>query len=240
MPGGPSPALRRRAAAVLLRPVALLCIAVLTTGCGFGEPRTAPPSGIDGLVVPTPSPEPSDFVSGVDNPWFPLAPGSEWTYAAPDGGTVVTTVSGTTRAAGVEATVVDTVARDERGRVEGESTAWYAQDRDGNVWHLGDDGVWEAGQAGAEAGLVMPATPRVGDGFAQEKAPGIAEDERRVLSIDEQRTTSYDAFDALVQVEDSSPLHPGVTRETFFARGVGPVLVEGQDGDLALVELTSG
>lgn len=240
MPGGPSPALRRRVPAVRLLPVTLLSLALLATGCGFGEPRTAPPSGIDGLVVPTPSPEPTDFVSGVDNPWFPLAPGSGWTYRAQDGGTVEVTVSGTTRAAGVEATAVETVARSDRGRVEEESTAWYAQDRDGNVWHLGDRGVWEAGVSGAEAGLAMPATPRVGDGFATEQAPGVAEDARRVLSIDERRTTPYDAFDALVQVEDSSPLRPGVTSEAFYARGIGPVLLEGEDGDLALVDFTSG
>lgn len=240
---GPSPAPRRRVAAVLALPLEsalATALAVLLTACGAGAPQTAPPSGVDGLEIPTPSPDPADFVTGVDNPWFPLAPGSEWTYASSDGRSVVVTVSGTTPVAGVEATAVDTVERSPRGRVVAESTAWFAQDRGGNVWHLGDEGVWAAGEAGAQAGLAMPATPRVGDGFARELAPGVAEDESRVLSIDARRTTSYDAFEALVQVEDASPLEPGVTTEAFYARGIGLVLEEGTSSDLELVGFTSG
>lgn len=240
---GPSPAPRRRVAAVLALPLEsalATALAVLLTACGAGAPQTAPPSGVDGLEIPTPSPDPADFVTGVDNPWFPLAPGSEWTYASSDGRSVVVTVSGTTPVAGVEATAVDTVERSPRGRVVAESTAWFAQDRGGNVWHLGDEGVWAAGEAGAQAGLAMPATPRVGDGFARELAPGVAEDESRVVSIDARRTTSYDAFEALVQVEDTSPLEPGVTTEAFYARGIGLVLEEGTSSDLELVGFTSG
>ncbi len=245
MPDGPSRALRRGRVAALLPRVtrlapALLSVGLLAAGCGFGEPRTAPPSGVDGLVVPTPGPDPADFVGGVDNPWFPLAPGSRWTYEVPGAGTVVVSVSGTTLVAGVEATAVETVERGTGGRPGAGSTEWYAQDRDGNVWRLGEEGTWEAGESGAEAGLVMPATPRVGDGFVQEHAPGVAEDERRVLSIEAQRSTSYGVFDALVQVEDSSPLEPGVTSEAFYARGVGLVAREGQTGDLELVDFTTG
>lgn len=207
--------------------------------CGMGAPRSAPPSGVDGLVVPTPSIDPTDFVAVVDNPWLPLAVGSRWRYAASDGTSVEVTVTGTRRAAGVEATVVDTVERGPGGRVVERSSAWFAQDREGNVWHVGDEGVWEAGEAGAEAGLAMPATPRVGDGFVEEHAPGVAGDESRVLAVDARRTTSYDAFDGLVQVERSSPLEPGRTTEAFYARDVGLVLVEGTR-DLELVDLSRG
>lgn len=214
--------------------------ALVLASCGFGAPRGVPPSGVDGLEVPTPSPDPADFVRGVDNPWFPLAPGSEWTYESSGGGTVVATVPGTAVVAGVPATVVDTVERTARGRVVAESTAWFGQDRSGNVWHLGDEGVWQAGQDGAQAGLAMPATPRVGDGFAQELAPGVAQDESRVLAVDAQRTTPYDAFEALVQVEETSPLEPGVVTQAFYAPGVGLVLEEGASQELELVGFTSG
>lgn len=244
---GPSPAPRRRVAAVLALPLEsalATALAVLLTACGAGAPQTAPPSGVDGLEIPTPSPDPADFVRGVDNPWFPLAPGSTWTYESSGGGAVEVTVAGTTTIAGVEATAVETVERTGRGRVVAESTAWFGQDRAGNVWHLGDEGVWQAGRSGAQAGLAMPATPRVGDGFAQELAPGVAQDSSLVLAIDARRTTPYDVFEDLVHVEETSPLEPGVTTEAFYARGVGLVLEAttgaGPSSDLELVDLTGG
>ena len=57
--------------------------AVALTGCGAaGEanPETIGPRGVDGMVIPTPEPDPDDFVADVDNPWFPLEPGTVWTY----------------------------------------------------------------------------------------------------------------------------------------------------------------
>ena len=35
---------------------------------------------MDLLTIPTPDPDPADFVRTVDNPWLPLTPGSTWTY----------------------------------------------------------------------------------------------------------------------------------------------------------------
>ena len=43
--------------------------------------RTIGPSGVDGLTIPTPTPDPADFVDVVDNPWLPLVADSVWTYA---------------------------------------------------------------------------------------------------------------------------------------------------------------
>jgi hypothetical protein len=225
--------------------VLAVCAALVLTGCGAGSPRGVPPSGVDGLEVPTPSPAPADFVRRVDNPWFPLARGTEWTYESSGGGTVVVRVPGTEVVAGVAATAVDTVERTRRGRVVSESTAWFAQDRSGNVWHLGDEGVWRAGQDGAQAGLAMPATPRVGDGFVQELAPGVARDESRVMAVDALRATPYDAFEALVHLEQASPLEPGVTTDAFYARGVGlvaevTVTADGRSSERELVELSRG
>src|SRR3954464_1251552 len=49
-------------------------------GAGGAAPPPLGPSGVDGLTIPTPSPDPADFRDGVENPWFPLAQGTVWTY----------------------------------------------------------------------------------------------------------------------------------------------------------------
>src|SRR5215470_10129063 len=51
-----------------------------TLGACGASPTSLGSSGIDGLTIPTPSPDPADFTDRVDNPWFPLTPGTVWTY----------------------------------------------------------------------------------------------------------------------------------------------------------------
>ena len=62
---------------------------------------------------------------------------------------------------------------------------FFAQDRDGNVWWLGRAGEWEAGVDGARAGLVVPADPRVGDGYRMALLEGVVEDRAEVTAVDE-------------------------------------------------------
>src|SRR5688500_4174642 len=158
---------------------------VLLTGCGAaGEanPEKIGPEGVDELTIPTPSPDPADFVGTVDNPWLPLTPGRVWTYDVSGSAATrieVSVASTPVTVDGVPCVVVHTEATDDRGRAVRQEDAYYAQDRRGNVWLLGEDGddrSWRAGEDGAQAGLAMPATPRVGDGYAMERAPGVAED----------------------------------------------------------------
>lgn len=114
----------------------------------------------------------------IDNPWWPMAPGSRWVYreTAPDGTNqrVVVTVTGRTKriANGITARVVRDVAS-EHGKPVEITDDWYAQDAAGNVWYLGEDtaaytaggkvshqGSFEAGVQGAQPGIAMPAEPR--------------------------------------------------------------------------------
>ena len=91
------------------------------------------------LAAPTASgnPDPSRFVRGVTNPWFPLRPGTTLVYrGVKDGKTsrdVVHVTGKTRRIAGVVCTAVsDRLYL--RGRLEGRTTDWYAQAKAGNVW----------------------------------------------------------------------------------------------------------
>ena len=98
-----------RGAGLAGRYVALaVVIALATGGCGAASPPS-PPSGVDELVIPTPSPDPSDFVRSVDNPWLALAGGATWSYrvSGPTDGTLVISVEDTTYdVAGVATTPV--------------------------------------------------------------------------------------------------------------------------------------
>lgn len=228
-----------------------LTLLLTATGCGVGAPLPADPSGVDGLVIPTPSPRPADFVARVDNPLLPLVPGSRWRYRRTDAGrpagSVVVTVAEDTRpVAGLAATVVRQVASDRRGEVVDESEAWFAQDTTGNVWFLGRataaaDGGWEAGVDGAEAGLAMPATPRVGDGYEDGRHPGSAADVVLVLDVAAERRTTWGAWDDLLETEVSEEGEPD-TRRMFHAPGIGLVLSEGTSLDevVELVAFTAG
>lgn len=197
----------------------VLVLALLTglTGCGSAS-VSSPPAGVDELTIPTPSPDPADFVDIVDNPWFPLEAGTTWTYVVTDAaGEHPMTV---TVEAGPEVAGVPTTARvsSEGTRTQ---TDWFAQDEDGNVWWFGRDGSWQAGVDGAEAGLAMAETPRVGDGYRPALAPGVSEDIAHVAALDARVEVAAGTFETLL-VEQRSELEPGL-RESSYAEGLGLV-----------------
>jgi hypothetical protein len=203
--------------------------------------------------------DPADFTTRIDNPYWPMRPGSRWVYRETDaeGGEqrVVVTVTNRTRTImGIEARVVhDVVAED--GEVVEDTFDWYAQDADGSIWYLGEDtkeyeegelvgteGSWEAGVDGAQPGILLPAHPDVGMAYRQEYLEGEAEDAARVLSLDEQVRVPFGAYEDVLQTEDTTPLEPGLREHKFYAEGVGPVLavtVSGGSSREELVELTT-
>src|SRR5919109_412939 len=164
--------------------LALLLVSVSAVGA-------APPTLID----------PDNFVRVIDNPYFPLEPGTKFIYEGESEGTptreVMTVTSETKEILGVTTTVVHHLAYEDKVLVE-ETFDWFAQDVDGNVWYFGEDtkefdengnvisteGSWEAGVDGAEAGIIMLADPQVGDRYYQEFYRGEAEDQAKVLQLD--------------------------------------------------------
>jgi hypothetical protein len=190
----------------------LLAVLVLLAGCGSGA-MSYPPSGIDGLTIPTPSPDPSDFVARITNPWLELTPGRVMRYdvkrtGRPDATRTVTVLPGTVTIDGVRTTAV----RDDLTGAETTTTRtdYYAQDRAGNVWWFGQQGLWRAGREGAEAGLLLTATPRLGDGYRAAYAPGVVED---VITVAQARP--------IVSLERTSELEPGGATWDTYRKGVG-------------------
>jgi hypothetical protein len=202
-------------------------------------------SGVDGLTIPTPSPDPADFGEHVDNPWFPLVPGTTWTYRryTPYGSHVLTaTVLPHPRPiAGVPTTAVRWQV-DRHGREVTVALRWYAQDRSGNVWwfgqRVGRTGAtvdplvrrsWQAGHAGARAGLVLSAVPRVGDGYTNALVPGVLERRSTVVSLTASAATPRRTYRDAVLTRDASDQRPTLTELTFFVRGIGMVAQQASD-----------
>lgn len=205
---------------------ALVAVSVLA-GCGSAS-DPSPPTGVDGLVVPTPSPDPDDFVAEVDNPWLPLRVGARWEYAAtgaprtgePRAVRVVTVEEGPV-VAGVATASVVTVSSP-GGRRTTETVDHYAQDEDGNVWWFGREGEWQAGSGGVGAGLAMPAEPRYADGFRAALVPGVLDVRVRVLAVDEEQSVPAGEYDDLVALEHrTSP--GGAVEVRYYAAGTGLV-----------------
>ena len=212
-------AVRRPLAAVALAAGLALGLA----GCaGIGQPAPYDSPGINGLVIPTSTPAPTDFVESVDNPWLPLEAGAGWTYdVTEDGSTngtiVVEVLDGTVAVAGLDATAVQTTI-DLGDGTASVGTDLYAQDRAGNVWLVGrdaDGSGWRAGEDGAEAGLAMPADPRLGDGWVAYDVPGLPRASTRI----------EDQSDGLVQTLDEA----GTTTRRVYEKGVGLVGFEDLD-----------
>jgi hypothetical protein len=191
---------------------------------------------------------PADFTTRIDNPYFPLRPGSRRVYRETDpAGKVQRIVVRVTRrtkrvASGIVGRVVrDTVTED--GELVEDTFDYYAQDRRGNVWYLGERtieyedgrpvstaGSFEDGVDGARRGIAMLARPRVGREYAQERAPGVSEDRARVLSRDEQAEVPAGHFRRVLLTRDWNPLEPDVLEYKLYAKGVGLVLALGVSG----------
>jgi hypothetical protein len=252
----------------------LRCLAALpllvVAACGGGEsaePERATSSAPAEAAAGPPLPQdgepfeldPANFVDTIDNPYWPMTPGSRWVYRETDAeGTVqrvvVTVTDQTKTIEGIEATVVHDVVSED-GEVVEDTFDWYAQDKWGNVWYLGEatkefdgdkvstEGSWEAGVDGALAGVVVPANPEPGLAYRQEYYKGEAEDEAVVLSIDERADVPQGSYEGVLKTKDLNPLEPDLVENKFYAKGVGPVLavtVSGGSDREELVSFVSG
>jgi hypothetical protein len=239
--------------------VGALIAALTITACGgegsasSGSTQTLP-QGSESVNL-----NPADFTTDIDNPYWPMQPGNRWVYRETDTtGTrekAVVEVTNQTKtiANGVEARVIrDTVT--ENGKPVEITDDWYAQDKEGNIWYLGEAvrnykngkvvdhaGSFEAGVDGAQAGIAMPANPEPGLSYRQEYYKGVAEDEGAVITVgQEQVQVPYGHFDTgVLMTRDLVPTEPKVQELKFYAKGVGPLLSVHTDGAGGRGELVS-
>jgi hypothetical protein len=206
----------------------------------------------------SPAIDPANFVSRIDNPYFPLRPGTAFHYVgvAEDGTTrqidneVVT--HGTKTIMGVPATVIrDTVSQ--HGHPVERTFDWYAQDRAGNVWYMGEGtselhhghfsratDSWTGGVNGAQPGIIMPGRPSRGQEYRQEYYPGHAMDQARVLGSGGAVTVPYGSFKKTLMTDETSPsIDPGVHEHKLYVKGVGDVKEQTVAGNKEEIRLVS-
>lgn len=231
----------------------VILVAVLAAGCGASGGQAGGSSKKEETTY-SPNIGPADFVGQVDNKYFPLEPGTTYVYkGTTEEGTErveVTVTNDTKRVMGVECIV----RRDKvfvNDELVEDTMDWHAQDKEGNVWYLGEavkdyengkvvstDGSWEAGVDGAKPALIMPADPKVGEIYHQEYYPGQAMDKGKVLALDESTTVPYGSFDDVLKTRDWNPLAPdGAVQHKYYAPGIGLILEEAVTGTKETVEL---
>jgi len=240
-------------------------VATLAVGCGSshrsaattatGQASASTLAPVEGTY--SPAIDPVNFVAKVDNPYWPLEAGTHYHYTGVRGKVAQTddsvVLARTKEIVGITCTVVrDTVT--ERGRPIERTFDWYAQDKHGNVWYMGELSLelehgrfvkasdsWESGVDGAKPGIIMPGNPRAGDRYRQEYyPPGEALDQARVLGFSSTVTVPYGTFKRALVTSEYSPLEPQ-TEQKYYVAGVGEILervVKGHHEQFQLVSVT--
>jgi len=184
--------------------------------------------------------DPANFVARIDNPYFPLQPGTTFIYEGrmPDGleRDQFAVTHNTRVILGVTCVEVhDSVFTD--GALTEDTLDWFAQDREGNVLYFGEntheledglittiDGTFMAGVNGDKPGIIMKAHPTVGDFYRQEFSLNNAEDFAQTLSLNEVIRVRAGTFNHCLKSEETTPLEPDLLEDKFYAPGVGNIL----------------
>lgn len=183
------------------------------------------------------APEAGGFSIVSTNPYFPLDVGNQWTYEGEDEGesvSLIISVLDQTR-------VIDGVTtrvQEEREFVDGElfevSWNYFVEASDGTVCYYGEDvdifeedgvtheGAWCADEPGNAPGIIMPADPRPGMKYLNELAPGVAEDEAKIVGIGPV-TVPAGTFTETIRVREFNPLDEDKGYK-IFAFGTGLIV----------------
>lgn len=243
--------------------IGLAAAAVMAAGlaaCSQSNPGTAGPTPSQSRTL---SPADSAGVVGagdfkdavftsaaarVDNTWMALKVGRQWDFrgsAIGDEGhrisrRVVATVTDLTKEInGVRSAVVYEEDFDQGHLVEAE-LSFYAEDADGNVWHLGEYPEeyehgrfvkapdWITGLQGATAGVAMRAQPSTGtSSYAEGYAPPPVSwnDHARVHRTGERVCVPTGCYRNVTDVEEFEPGMPQAFQHKFYAPGIGNIKV---------------
>ena len=197
----------------------------------------------------------SRFIAGaaIDNPYWPLVPGTSFAYVAEsDEGCAANLVEVTNQYKDDFPAPYDSISalavRDREWLSEEcngvyalveDTTDWFAQDTAGNVWYFGEatvaydsedecpsqEGAWVSGVDGAEAGIVMMARPRPGVAYRQEHAVGTAEDFARVLRTNATVNVGSSTYAGCLVTKEWTPLERGSVEHKYYCPEAGGLML---------------
>lgn len=206
-----------------------------------------------------------DKSTEITNPWMPMQPGTMWAYegtAVDEEGNsfarrIEFTVTDLTKEISGVRTVVAWIVDYNNDEIIEKEVAFYAQDKDGNVWYLGEhpeefkDGkfvdapTWIAGLEEARAGIKMMALPKVGTAkYFQGWGPAVGwSDYGHIQKTGQEICVPVDCYKDAMVIAESSLGEVGAAQFKYYVFGVGEVRVNwgGQDATqeaLTLVEHT--
>jgi hypothetical protein len=199
--------------------------------------------------------DPANFVSTIDNPYYPLPVGRTLVYEGfRDGQTQTDTIKvldQTRVIEGITARVVSDIATHDGTLLE-KTFDWFAQDKQGNVWYLGEDttaygrngktdtsGSWEAGVNDAEPGLIMEANPQIPDGYRQEYLAGEAEDTAWVSGEGGSVKIPYGVVRNVLTTLEATQVEPGIYDQKIYGPGLGIVVEQSLTGPVEYAKLVS-
>jgi hypothetical protein len=188
--------------------------------------------------------------NGRQNPYFSLNPGDQVTLEGEEDGEAVKveiTVEDETRRINFTTSKGTAMSVLARVIVEKEwhdgvlveiSQNWFSRCRQTHdVFYFGEsvdlyengavtshDGSWEAGVAGAQPGIVMPARFLLGSRYVQEQAPGVALDQSEHVGMGLMLRLAGKTLKDCVAVAETTPLEPGTVSDKVYCPGVGLVL----------------
>ena len=139
-----------------------------------------------------------------------------------------------------------------RGKLLERTFDWYAQDKKGNVWYLGENttaylpngtkdhsGSWETGVKGAKPGIIMEAHPAIPDAYRQECRPGKAEDTAWIVNTEGSVTVPYGRVQNVLTSLEATRVEPGAFDKKVYGPGIGIVLERALSGPPEVARLVS-
>jgi hypothetical protein len=182
----------------------------------------------------------------IDNAWFPLQPGTQLIFSGSSlegekrlSHRVIFTVTDLTKVVGGVRNVVVWERDYSDGTLVERELALFAQDNDGNVWHLGEypeeveNGkialapAWIAGIKGAKPGIAMKAAPKLGaPDYSQGLGPAVGWiDRAEAFQMGQHTCVPFRCFDNVLVTREFERNKPDASQLKYYAKGIGNVRV---------------